>query len=342
MSSGESRYEFISRVVIVAFAIVLLWVLWALKDLLIIVLGAIVFAVLLRSIADPISRWTRMGTQISTVLAVLVAGGIVTVGAWLFGSELAAQFGALGEILPATWADLQRRLDQVPLARQVLDSIVRDQDVSAIITSVVRVAGDAVTAFLLILFGAVFIAAQPRLYRGGLLQLVPPRRRELAGEALDDAGYSLRLWLLGQLISMTVVGLLTGIGLWMAGVPSAVALGVIAGFTEAVPYLGPIIGAVPGLLVALTVGPEAAFWALVVYVIVQQLEGYALLPIIQQKMVSLPPALTLFWIMAAGLLFGALGVIFAAPILVVIFVLVKRLYVREALGTTTDIPGDNP
>jgi predicted PurR-regulated permease PerM len=150
----------------------------------------------------------------------------------------------------------------------------------------------------------------------------------------------LRLWLIGQAISMIVVGLATGIGLWLAGVPSAVALGVIAGLTEAVPYVGPIVGSIPGLLVALTVGPETAFWALVVYVIVQQLEGYALLPIIQRRMVSLPPALTLFWIMAAGLLFGALGVVFAAPILVVIYVLVKRLYVREALGTPTRIPGD--
>jgi predicted PurR-regulated permease PerM len=340
MPSGGTRSEFIARLVILALAVVLLWVLWSLKDLLIIVLGAVVFAVLLRSIADPVSRWTGVGTRVSTLLAVVLAGGVLALGAWLFGSELAVQFGALGKILPATWTDLQARLDQVPFVRQVLDSIVRDQDVSAVVAFVMRLAGDAITALLLIVFGAVFIAAQPRLYRGGLLQLVPPQQRELAGEALDDSGHALRLWLIGQAISMIVVGLATGIGLWLAGVPSAVALGVIAGLTEAVPYVGPIVGSIPGLLVALTVGPETAFWALVVYVIVQQLEGYALLPIIQRRMVSLPPALTLFWIMAAGLLFGALGVVFAAPILVVIYVLVKRLYVREALGTPTRIPGD--
>jgi predicted PurR-regulated permease PerM len=342
MFSAQSRSEFVARVLIVGLGIVFLWVLWALKSLLIVAMGAIVLATLLRSIADPIGRWTGMGTRLSTMVAVLLAGGALVAGGWLFGSELLKQFDLLGEILPRTWADLRDQVDAVPFARQVLASIGRGLDLSSVATFLMRLAGDTVTALLLICFGAVFISAQPGLYRAGLLQLVPPRSRRLAGEALDDAGISLRLWLMGQLISMVVVGLLTGVGLWLAGAPSSIALGVIAGLTEGIPYLGPFIGAVPGLLVALTVSPETALWALLVYVAVQQIEGNTLVPVIHRTMVSLPPALTLFWIVAAGLLFGVLGLVFATPILVVIYVLVKKLYVREALGTPTKIPGDDP
>jgi predicted PurR-regulated permease PerM len=340
MPAGTGRSEFVARVLIVGLAIVLLWVLWSLRNLLIIAMGAIVFAILLRSLAEPIGRATGLGMRSSTMLAVLLVAGFLAAAGWLFGYELSAQFGRLAEIMPRSWADLQGQLEYLPFAAQILDSIAQERDLSAIIGFVMGLAGDAVTAFLLICFGAIFISAQPGLYRSGLLQLIPPGSRPLAGEALDDAGHSLRLWLLGQFISMVVVGVLTGVGLWLAGVPSPIALGLIAGLTEGIPYLGPIIGSIPGLLVALTASPETALWALVVYVAVQQIEGNTLVPIIQRKMVSLPPALTLFWIVAAGLLFGVLGLIFAAPILVVIYVLVKKLYVQEALGTETTIPGE--
>jgi len=118
------------------------------------------------------------------------------------------------------------------------------------------------------------------------------------------------------------------------------ALGLIAGLTEGIPYLGPIVGSIPGLLLALLQGPETAMWALIVYVAVQQIEGNTLVPLIHHEFVNLPPALTLFWIVAAGLIFGVVGVIFATPMLVVLFVMVKRLYVREALDTDTVLPGE--
>src|SRR5690606_38012156 len=92
---------------------------------------------------------------------------------------------------------------------------------------------------------------------------------------------------------------------------------------------------------ALLEGPETLLWALLVYVVVQQIEGNTLTPLVHRKMVNLPPALTLFSIIAAGLIFGVIGLIFATPLLVVIYVLVKRLYVREALGTYTPIPGED-
>jgi predicted PurR-regulated permease PerM len=136
------------------------------------------------------------------------------------------------------------------------------------------------------------------------------------------------------------LSLLTGLGLWLVGVPSPLALGLIAGLLEIIPYAGPIISAVPGLILALTQSPTEALWALLVYVVVQQIEGNILMPVVQKKAVSLPPALTVFGVVAAGILFGIPGLTFAGPLLVVAFVLVKRLYVRGALGTSTPVPGE--
>lgn len=338
--SGTPRHRlFVERLLIVAAFAVLAWMLWEVRSLLVVIIGAVVFGVLLRSIADPISRFTGLGARATTAIAVLIVIGVLLAAGWLFGSQASAQFALLGQAIPHSWDALRERAAALPMGEQLLDAVTQGRDLPARLTSLFTMITGAATTLVLIAFGAGFLAAQPRLYLDGLVMLVPRGGRERLRQALDDTGRALRLWLLGQLISMVVVGVLTGVGLWLAGVPSPLALGLIAGLTEGIPYIGPIIGSVPGLLLALTAGPQTVFWALLVYLAVQQIEGNTLVPLIQHRMVSLPPALTLFWIVAAGMLFGVLGLIFAAPMLVVLYVMVKRLYIHEALGTPTTIPG---
>ena len=151
---------------------------------------------------------------------------------------------------------------------------------------------------------------------------------------------ALRLWLKGQLIAMVAVGLLVGLGLWALGMPSALALGLLAGMLEFIPFAGPLIAAIPAILLALAVGPDMALWVLLLYFAVQQFEGYVLTPLVQQYAVDLPGVVLLFSLLAFGTLFGTLGLILAAPLTVVSYVLVKRLYVIEALHTATPIPGE--
>jgi predicted PurR-regulated permease PerM len=153
-------------------------------------------------------------------------------------------------------------------------------------------------------------------------------------------GRALRLWLLGQLLAMFLVGAMIALGLWALGVPSALALGFIAGMLEFVPFLGPIIAALPGVAVGLGEGMETAVWVMALYFIVQQGEGYFIIPLVQQGTVALPPALTLFAIVAFGLLFGPLGILFATPLTVVAFVVVKKLWVRDTLHEETELPGE--
>ena len=151
---------------------------------------------------------------------------------------------------------------------------------------------------------------------------------------------ALRLWLKGQAVAMVVVGLMTGLGLWALGMPSALTLGLLAGVLEFIPFAGPIIAAVPAILLALAVSPELALWVTLLYVAVQQFEGNVLTPLVQQYAVDLPGAVLLFSLIGFGTLFGTLGVILAAPLAVVTMVLIKRIYVIETLDTPTPIPGE--
>ena len=139
---------------------------------------------------------------------------------------------------------------------------------------------------------------------------------------------------------MLLVGVVTTLGLYAIGLPSALALGLIAGLAEFVPLVGPVFSAIPALLVALSVGGQTVFWVLGLYIVVQQLEGNLITPVIQRQTVDLPPALTLFALIAIGVLFGPLGVLLSTPLAVVIFVCVKQLYVRETLHEETEIPGE--
>ncbi len=156
-----------------------------------------------------------------------------------------------------------------------------------------------------------------------------------AAEIVDGLGEALQLWLLGQLFQMALIGALVTVSVWLIGVPSPLALGLIAGVGEFIPYLGPILAAIPAILVALTKGPETVLWTLVAYLIIHQIEGHVVTPLVQNRMVFVPPAVMLIGIAALSYLFGAVSIIFAAPITVVIFAAVNLPYVRDTLGERT-------
>jgi predicted PurR-regulated permease PerM len=145
--------------------------------------------------------------------------------------------------------------------------------------------------------------------------------------------------MVGQAVSSLVVGALTWIGLSLLGVPASGGLAIIAGLLDVIPMVGPIIAGVPAVLLALTESPITALWTIGLYLLIQQLQGNFLQPMIQKHAVDVPPAVLLFAVFAAGMLFGVMGVLLAAPLTVVTFVLVQRIYVRELLGKPITIAG---
>jgi predicted PurR-regulated permease PerM len=142
-------------------------------------------------------------------------------------------------------------------------------------------------------------------------------------------------WLKAQGVSMVFVGIFTGVALGLVGIPAAPALGLVAGLCEFVPYLGTIVVAVPAILIGFSISPETGIWTIVVIVIVQQVQGNIVTPLVQSSMAELPPALTIFSLIAAGILLGPMGVILAVPLTVVAQTLVKELvHYDETAGAT--------
>jgi predicted PurR-regulated permease PerM len=128
------------------------------------------------------------------------------------------------------------------------------------------------------------------------------------------------------------------LGLWLVGVPSPIALGVIAGLLDFVPFFGPIVAAIPGVLLGFQDSPQTALYAALVYLAVQQLEGNVLQPLAQRWAVHIPPASSLLAVVAFGLLFGIVGILFAVPLAVVTMVLVRKLYVEPLESRSSKEP----
>jgi len=311
--------------------------LWQVTDVVLLVFAAFLFSILLREIAFPFSRWLGASSNwallFATIILILVVGGSV----YLFGSEILAQVDELSRTLPQATEAVEREFGIRHLWSKAMDRM-GDEGVLLSAAGWLGSLGAGLAYLGIILAGGLYIAAEPQIYHNGIMRLLPPSSRDVGRTTLEACGVSLRLWLLGQLFSMAVVGVLTTVGLYIIGLPSPLAIGLLAGLAEFVPLIGPVLAAIPALTLALSVGPETVLWTLGLYLVVQQIEGNILMPLVHRRTVELPPALTLFSVVAAGLIFGTLGVLLATPITVVVFVAVKILYLREGLGEEITLP----
>jgi len=340
----QSEHIFVRRVLIVLGLATVFFLVWELRILLLMLFGAIVIASIFRAVADMLCKYARLPNGVATALSIILVLGSVAALVALFGAQVGQQVQTLRETLPAAWKALEQRVGDMGLSEQ-LDRLLATittpggGSLSGFGQTLLSI-GSGLADVLVVIFAGIYLATQPNFYRVGAIKLVPPARRKIAAEAMLESERALRLWLKGQAIAMVVVGLLTGIGLWALGMPSALTLGLLAGLLEFIPFAGPIIAAIPAIILALAVSPELAFWVALLYVAVQQFEGNLLTPLVQQYAVDLPGAVLLFSLIGFGTLFGTLGVILAAPLAVVTMVLVKRLYVIETLDTPTPIPGE--
>ncbi|HVG24922.1 MAG TPA: AI-2E family transporter [Thermoanaerobaculia bacterium] len=190
----------------------------------------------------------------------------------------------------------------------------------------------AVGGFVLVIFIAMYVAADPGVYRAGVLHLVPHHNRERAKEWVETLGSTLRQWLVARLIAMVLIGVITGGALALLKVKGAAALGLLAGLLEFVPFFGPIASAVPAIGIALLDSPQKAFYVVLLYLVVQQLEGNVITPLLLEKRLDIPPILTVVAVAALGMVFGVIGMLIAEPLLAVTLVTTKMLYVNDVVG----------
>jgi predicted PurR-regulated permease PerM len=140
------------------------------------------------------------------------------------------------------------------------------------------------------------------------------------------------------MVSMLIVGVVTTLGLWLIGVPLALALGLLAALAEFVPNLGPLLAFAPAILLALTESTTQALAVLLLYLGVQGFESYVLTPLVEKRAVALPPALTILSQVLLGVLAGGMGLALATPLAAASLVLVQRFYVEDTLGDSLEVP----
>lgn len=336
----------VHRVLVVAgivslFAIV--WVLFATAaDVFLVIFAGVLFAIFLRGLADTLSRVIPLAPRWSLVIVLLALTLLLALGAMYLAGEIANQLGQIGERLTQAWRALQEKLQAQPWGKQVLSLASFEQSASGqeggIGSQLARVFSTTLGAMvniMVILFIAIYIAFDPDWYRAGMLRILPPAQRRRGDEVVQAIGHSLRWWLLGRITGMLAVGIATTVGLWLLGMPLALGLGVLAFLFDFVPTFGPILAAIPAVLLALTVGPQMAIYVVLLYTAIQFLEGYVLTPLIEQRSVRLPPALTISAQILMGVLLGGLGFVLATPLTAAVVVLIKKLYVEDALGEPT-------
>jgi predicted PurR-regulated permease PerM len=342
--AGPNRIdlEFVAKATLIVIA---LWalanLLWLARDVLFITFFALLVASFLSIFVEPLhDRGVKRAIAAPLVLLImlLAIAGLFVI-AW---PTLREQIIIIQDELPQAldsfenWVRAQLTVitgsvggDADNLEAQLREGL--DTGVTGLIGGalpLLNTAAGAVSGFVLVVIAGLFIAISPRTYMRGLIVLFPKSRRRRMGEVLPQAGTAMTQWMKGTAIAMVMVGAMATIGLTLIGVPAALALGVIAGLLEFIPYLGPALGFIPAIVIALAMSPQAALWTIGLYVVVQFTESNLITPLLMKQMVKLPPALTLLFQTMFGLLFGFLGLLLAVPMLATGKILIEELYVE--------------
>ncbi|MBX2999671.1 MAG: AI-2E family transporter [Caldilineaceae bacterium] len=334
---------------ILALTVVGLWVLWIGLEVVLLVFGGILFAVFLRAATQGLKRVTKLPDKPAVIIVSLLFVALLIGIFWLIGPQISAQFGDLSEsftdiaiqavetLLMYEWG--QQVLDLLPIEETLTTLPTGEADIGifSTITGVFSQTLDALSSILLVLGIGFFFALDPGLYMRGLVMLFPHSKRELVWEVLRAEEYALRGWLLGTFISMVMIGGTTMLILWAFGVPLAVPMGLAIAILEFVPIIGPIVGTIPVVLLALTVGPDTALWVFFIYFAAQFIEGNIIVPLILQKTVELPPVITVTAQILFGIFAGTLGVLLATPIAAVVMVFIQVVYIRNLLGDPVEV-----
>ncbi|MGJ3265174.1 MAG: AI-2E family transporter [Salinarimonas sp.] len=335
---------FVRKVLIVLLVTALAFAVYQFAYVLVLAFAALLLGIIIRAFVDQVARVPGVSGSaafyVGLVLLIAVVGGF----GYFFWATMQGQVRDVIERLPEAIRAIGERFDiPDPVERLEERFTSAAGDGSTLMSRAANIGFTVlggIVDMLIVIVAGIYLAYDPALYRRGIVRLFPHEHQERIDGALLTTGNALRLWFFGQLVSMALVGVLTGLGFWWVGLPAPAALGLIAGVTNFIPFLGPFIGSAPAVVFAFNEGMDAVLWTIVVVTVVQQLEGNVFLPLIQRAAVRLAPAFALFAIVGFGLIWGFLGVFLAVPMAVAIMVLVKMLWMRETLGEETSVPGE--
>lgn len=306
-------------------------------------LGMLV-AVVLNYPISFLSRFMRRG--LATLLLLVAMVGTFAGAGYIAAPKVAEQGSQLAKSAPEA-IDKGERMLRRTIQRSAIEDIAEPEKIENGLRTKLQEQGgklaqkalplafgmvSAISGFLLLIVLAFFLVYEPQNYAEGIVRLVPKTHEAATREYLSRLTLSLQGWVYGTVLSMTFVGVLTAIGLLVLGVDSWLVLAIVNFFAEFVPFLGPTLGALPGIAVGFATDTTTGLWVLLLYIAIQQLEGALLQPLIMKKAADLPPALLIVWQLLMGGAFGILGILVATPLLVVVKTTIDFWYIEQALG----------
>jgi predicted PurR-regulated permease PerM len=329
------------------FALLLLLFLYSVAEVLLLFFIAVLFAVYLSAITDSLQKRLALprvaGLLIAVFITLIAAGGVF----YLIVPPVLQQTQELITAMPVLMAGWEVQL--LALARessfwaQVLGTLEPGESytgsiinqVTGYFRGVVPYLFSGVTFaihFISVLVMGMYMALRPAMYREGFILLAPPVHRELVRDILGDLGRTLKAWIVGQILAMIVLGVLTWIGLVLLRVPFALAFGVFTGAVAIVPFFGTLFSTIlPALFVLGTGGAMQAFWVVMLGVGVHAFEANVVAPMIMERQVHLPPVLSILAVLIMAHLLHLIGLLVAVPVLCVVMVVGRRVYVHRVL-----------
>jgi len=325
-----------------------IWFMVRVVEVLLLVFIAVLCAVYLSGVTDMLERRFRLARWLGLAIAVVATlAAVVGIGAVIVPPVL-AQTQSLISGLPQTLTNIQNVI--AGWAREY--AVLRDTELANPASGLVASLINDATTFLrgsilpyvtaggkLFIEGAsvvvmsLYLAVQPRLYREGILSLLPPRHRPVGARVLDDAGATLRAWVVGQLLAMLVLAMLTALGLWVLGVPYWLAFGIFTGLVAVVPFFGTLVSTLlPALFVVSTGNWVKVLAVILLGVAVHVVEANVVVPRIMERRLALPPVLTIASVLTMGTLIGVVGLVVAVPVLAVTMVVLRHVLQGEVYG----------
>lgn len=330
----ENNYSFVKKVWTVggifALIAVVLLLLQATFNFLILIFAGVLIACYFRGFSLYLQKKINWPQALTLTISILGTILFITAVSWSIGAKVSSQASQLQESLPATIENVKNSLNNSYLGGKVVQEVSELQHsknmtsyVSRFFKTTFGFLGDI---YIILLIGAFFTTA-PELYKKGIIQLVPPAKRDRAKEIVEDLGSGLKKWLAGKLFAMLIVFCLTAIGLVIIGVPLWLTLAILAGLLNFIPNFGPLIAMIPAVLVAFTISPATAGIVAGMYLLIQFLESNIITPKVQQHLIKIPPALIIISQILVGALTGIWGIILATPLVLVLIILIQDLYV---------------
>ena len=335
-NQNEKQLPFTKKVwittAIVALFVIFILLFKALFSLLLLVLAGALVAIYFYGFAGLFQKYFHWSPKLSIILSVIFNFALIIAFFWFIGARIQQQIAQLTDTLPATIENARQQISQNPVGQKLLQqygSSGSSQKTLQVAKSFFSSSFGVLSDLYIVLLLAIFFTVSPSLYKKGIVRLLPAKAKDKGADLLNKIGNLLKKWLEGKIFGIFFIGVLTGIGLLIIGMPMVLTLAMLAGVLNFIPNFGPLIALIPAVLIALTQSTTMALIVAGMYTFIQIIQSAVMQPLVQKKMVSIPPALIIFGQVAMGLLAGFWGVLLATPVIAILMTIIDSLYIKQ-------------